>query len=100
MIKVRLRRIEIKEEKRELVLRLEDEVLDWEYEDGGSLPLLFNYTNIYMSPLTNIFFTNFCLIVPNREHPITSILQSNYLESWVLSELVSRPAGVFCSFLF
>ena len=60
-MKVRLRRIAINEEKRELVLKLEDVVVDWEYEDGGSLPLLFNYTNIYMLPPTNIFFITFCL---------------------------------------
>jgi hypothetical protein len=56
----------INEEKRELVLRLEDEVLDWEYEDGGSLPLLFNYTIIYMLPPTNIFFITFCLGIVSR----------------------------------
>jgi hypothetical protein len=54
-MKVRLLRIEIKEEKREPVLALEVGTLDWEYGDGGSLSLLFNYTNIYILPLTNNF---------------------------------------------
>ena len=69
--------MEIKEEMRELVPRLEDEVIDWEYEDGGSLPLLFNYTNIYMLPLTNIFFTT-CLIMPF--HRIFSKLVYTYMK--------------------
>jgi hypothetical protein len=54
-MKVRLRRIEIKEEKREPVLTLEVKTSGWEFGEDGSLPLLFNYTNIYMLPLTNIF---------------------------------------------
>jgi hypothetical protein len=57
--------MEIKEEKPDLVLAVAEEVLEDGYEDDDafSLPLLFNYTNIYILPLTIIFTCFYNLII-------------------------------------